>query len=203
MSRWEPGTRERLEQAALELFVERGFAETTVPQITERAGVTTRTFFRHFSDKREVLFANETELPALAARMIAEAAPELSPMEIIAGGFEQVVAAQFAEGAEHFVARQSVVYADDGLREREMRKMAALTDALHQGFLTRGSDELTAALTAQVTTTIFGVAITRWMRDRGATPLPELLHDTLTHLRRVMADPGWIDAQATQPESRP
>ena len=195
MSRWQPGTRERLEQAALELFAEKGFADTTVPQITERAGVTTRTFFRYFSDKREVLFANETELPALAAKMIAEAPPELSPMQIIVDGFERVVAAQFAEGAEHFVARQSVVYADDGLREREMRKMAALSDALHQGFLSRGVDDLTASLTAQVTTTIFGIAITRWMRERGAVPLPELLHDTLAHLRQVMAEPGWGDPE--------
>ena len=69
MGRWQPGARDRLEAAALELFLEQGFAATTVPQITARAGLTTRTFFRHFADKREVLFAREAEMPALAEKI--------------------------------------------------------------------------------------------------------------------------------------
>ena len=85
MSRWQPDARERLERAALELFTEQGFAETTVPQITAKAGLTTRTFFRYFADKREVLFSNDEEAAELAARMIAEAPAHLTPMEIKIG----------------------------------------------------------------------------------------------------------------------
>lgn len=81
-SRWQPNARERLERAAVELFLEQGFAETTVPQITARAGLTTRTFFRHFADKREVLFAVEEEIPGLVARLVAEAPASFWPDEV-------------------------------------------------------------------------------------------------------------------------
>ena len=57
MGRWEPDARGRLVKAAMELYGERGFEQTTVAEIAERAGLTERTFFRHFADKREVLFA--------------------------------------------------------------------------------------------------------------------------------------------------
>lgn len=83
MGRWQPGARERLEQAALDLFLEQGFNETTVPQITARAGLTTRTFFRYFADKREVLFAHEELVPSQVADLMAGAPPSLTPMELI------------------------------------------------------------------------------------------------------------------------
>jgi AcrR family transcriptional regulator len=195
MSRWQPDTRERLEKAALELFAEQGFSATTVPQITARAGLTTRTFFRHFADKREVLFAREIDVPALAARMIAEAPLELSPMQIIAQNLEAVAAAQFSGGVDYFLARKAIIQSDDGLREREMHMMSRLSEALRAGFVARGVDELTADLTAQMTLAVFGTSIGRWLRQGGVADLPELLHDTLARLRAVMIDPGW-DATA-------
>ncbi|MET1007057.1 MAG: helix-turn-helix domain-containing protein [Propionibacteriaceae bacterium] len=190
MTRWEPNARERLERAALELFVEQGFAETTVPQITTRAGLTTRTFFRHFADKREVLFANEGDIPAMAARMIAEAPASLTPMEVIVGGLEDVAAAQFSDGVEAVRARRAVIESDEGLRERELRKLSALSEAISRGFQDRGVDRLTAALVAQVTVTVFSVSIGRWLAADGETPLPELLHDTLAALRAILAEPA-------------
>ncbi|MET0695745.1 MAG: helix-turn-helix domain-containing protein [Propionibacteriaceae bacterium] len=190
MTRWEPNARERLERAALELFVEQGFAETTVPQITTRAGLTTRTFFRHFADKREVLFANEGDIPAMAARMIAEAPASLTPMEVIVGGLEDVAAAQFSDGVEALRARRAVIESDEGLRERELRKLSALSEAISRGFQDRGVDRLTAALVAQVTVTVFSVSIGRWLAADGETPLPELLHDTLAALRAILAEPA-------------
>ncbi|UFS59686.1 TetR/AcrR family transcriptional regulator [Subtercola endophyticus] len=204
MSRWQPDARERLEKAALELFTEQGFGETTVPQITARAGLTTRTFFRHFADKREVLFANDVDVPALASRMIAEAPPSLTPLQIVEGGLEVVAAAQFAEGVEYFERRKAVIESDPGLRERELRKMSALADALRAGFIARGVDELTATLSAQVTTMVFGTAIGRWLQTRGSQPLPDLLHDTLNQLRALLggglaaAPGGSVDEAAVQ-----
>lgn len=186
MSRWEPNARERLEQAALELFVAQGFAETTVPQIAQRAGLTTRTFFRHFSDKREVLFADEDDIPVLAARMIADAPASLSPLEVVASGLETVATAVFGGDVEHVERRRAVIDADDSLRERELRKLAALTDAISQGFALRGVDALTSTLVAHVTTTVFSVSIERWLEQHGSTPLAELLQDTLDALQGLM-----------------
>src|SRR5690242_17827938 len=95
MVRWQPDARERLREAALELFAEQGFAATTVPAITARAGLTTRTFFRHFADKREVLFADEAELPAHAERLVAEAPADTSPLAIVMEGLRAVAEARF------------------------------------------------------------------------------------------------------------
>lgn len=187
MSRWQPDAGERLERAALELFAEHGFAETTVPQITARAGLTTRTFFRHFADKREVLFAGEGDVPALAARMIAEAPAHLAPMDIIEAGLEAVAAAQFSEGIDVIRRRKAVIQSDAGLQERELRKVSALSAAIHEGFVARGVDDVTANLVAHVTTTVFAVAISRWLSQDDDVPLPALLHDTLASLRALVA----------------
>lgn len=179
-----------MERAALELFVERGFAETTVPEITARAGLTTRTFFRHFADKREVLFTVEEEFPALVARLMAEAPASLDPMGVIVRGLETVAATRFEGLRGYLRTRRAVVRADEGLRERELRKLSVLSEAIVQGFLDRGVDELTATLAAQVAVTVFDVAVGRWLDGDAGRPLPELVHETLGALRSLTADPA-------------
>ncbi len=188
MSRWEPNARERLERAALDLFVEVGFAEATVPQITARAGLTTRTFFRHFADKREVLFAAEQELPALVARLMSEAPASLTPMMLVERGLDIVAATRFEGNLDYLRTRRAVVQADEGLRERELRKSAVLADAIRREFTIRGSDELTATLTAQLAVTVLGVSVDRWLDQGGTQPLTELVHYTLGALRSVICD---------------
>src|SRR5512147_2450404 len=89
MGRWEPGARERLVVAAVELFSEQGYDETTVAQIAERAGVTKSTFFRHFPDKRELLVAGQETLSRLLAEGIAEAPAAATPLEAVAAGLER------------------------------------------------------------------------------------------------------------------
>jgi len=190
MSRWQPHARERLERAAVELFIEQGFAETTVPQITARAGLTTRTFFRHFADKREVLFARDAELPAVVAQIAADAPASLSPMMLIAHALEIVAATRLEGQLAYLRTRHAVIQADEGLRERELRKLSALSDAINQGFRDRGLDELTSILAAQLAVTVFSVTISRWLDQDGEQPLSELVHDTLRALRSVTADPA-------------
>lgn len=189
MSRWQPNARERLEGAALELFAKQGFAQTTVPEITARAGLTTRTFFRHFADKREVLFGIEDELPALADRIIAEAPASLTPIQVIAGGFATVADVHFGADIGHLRSRRAIIQADEGLRERELRKMSALSEAISRGFQERGLDEVRATLIAHVTATVFRVAIGRWLDQDDHGTLPGLLHDTLAELRSVLDEP--------------
>jgi len=190
MSRWQPNARDRLERAAVELFIEQGFAETTVPQITARAGLTTRTFFRHFADKREVLFARDEELPALVARLAADAPASLSPMMLIAYALETVAATRLEGQRAYLRTRHAVIQADEGLRERELRKLSALSDAISLGFRDRGVDELTSILAAQLAVTVFSVTISRWLDQDGEQPLSDLVHDTLRALRSVAADPA-------------
>ncbi len=190
MGRWQPNARGRLERAAVELFAEQGFAETTVPQIAARAGLTTRTFFRHFADKREVLFAGDEELPALVARLVADAPAALTPMQVIARGLEAVTAARFEGQLAYLRARRAIVRADEGLRERELRKLATLSEAIGQAFRERGLDELAATLAAQLAVTVFNVTIDRWLDQAEERPLSELARDTLRALRAVAAAPA-------------
>lgn len=188
MARWEPDAHGRLERAALELFVERGFAETTVPEITARAGLTTRTFFRHFTDKREVLFSSEDEAPAMVAGLLADAPASLGPMALIAYGLE-TRAAGLQDRREYLRTRRTVIRADNGLRERELRKVAELSDAITKGFRSRDNDELTSALAAQIAVTTFSIAIGRWLDQDGEKPLADLVRDTLSALQAITADP--------------
>ncbi len=181
--------RDRLERAAVELFAEQGFAETTVPRITARAGLTTRTFFRHFADKREVLFAGDEELPAMVARLAADIPASLGPMMAIAHAL--TVAATRLEGQRAYLrTRRVVIQTDEGLRERELRKLSALSDAIDQGFRNRGVDELTSILAAQIAVTVISVAVRRWLDQDCEQSLSELLHDTLRAIQSITADPA-------------
>ncbi len=182
VSRWEPHARERLEQAALELFTEQGFALTSVPQISTRAGLTTRTFFRHFADKREVLFGHEADFPELVAQLMAEAPPSLSPMELIAYGLHTVAALRFDGNRDILRIRHHVITADEGLLEREMRKDAALATAISDALRDRGTDELDATLTAEIAVTVLRIAVTRWLRPSEKRSLADLLDQTLNAL---------------------
>jgi len=187
MGRWEAGAAERLARAAFELFAEQGFAATTVPQITARAGLTTRTFFRHFADKREVLFGFDQELPAVVAQLMAAAPAGLTPMEVILQGLTSVAANQLDGQLNYLKMHRAIVRSDAGLQEREGQKNAVLSEAVRRGFLDRGLDEVHATVTAQLTVTVFNVSVTRWLDENGARPLPELLHDTLAVVQQVVS----------------
>src|SRR5579871_2964583 len=127
MARWEPDSRGRLRRAALELYGERGFEQTTVAEIAARAGLTERTFFRQFADKREVLFAGSEALEQRLVEAVAEAPDPLSPIAAVARGLEAVGAALPAR--ELARARQEVIAANAELRERELAKLASLAAA--------------------------------------------------------------------------
>ncbi|WFE26471.1 helix-turn-helix domain containing protein [Solwaraspora sp. WMMD791] len=190
MGRWQPGARERLERAALDLFAEQGFTETTVPQITARAGLTTRTFFRHFADKREVLFAGEESMPEQVARLMAGAPRPLGPMELIATGLGPAAAAIFeGRSLDYLLRRRAVIGAEPALQERELRKFSLLSQAMEQGFRDRGIDDLTARLAAEIAVTTFRIAVTRWLDQHGDPDLPTAIDQTLTAMKRLISSP--------------
>lgn len=188
MGRWQAGAQERLERAALELFLAQGFAETTVPEITARAGLTTRTFFRHFTDKREVLFAGEAELPALVERLMAEAPAALGPMAVIAHGLRPFAETVFEGRREFLRTHHAIISSDEGLRERNLRKLDTLSQAISQGFRRRGADELTATLAAKLAMTVFSVAITRWLEGDSEQGLAEIVAEVFSALQLVVAN---------------
>ncbi|XVU26995.1 TetR/AcrR family transcriptional regulator [Actinoplanes sp. CA-054009] len=186
MSRWRPGARERLEEAAVELFVEQGFAATTVPQITARAGLTTRTFFRHFADKREVLFGGD-EIPAMATRMIADAPPSDAPMTVILEGLRAVTAARFEDRRDELRVRREIVRSDPGLRERDLRKRDSLRTAISAGFEARGVTPLQSALLAETAVMLLFVSFDEWLDQSGDRTLIAIIEDALTSLRQAIA----------------
>ena len=181
MGRWEPDARDRLERAALELFVDHGFDAVTVPEITARAGLTTRTFFRHFADKREVLFADADQMPTLAAGLVTGAPPDLGPMDVFAQGLATLAKA-FEGRLAQLTQRKAVIDGNDGLRERELRKMERLVDAIAEAFRRRGVDDLTAAVVAETAVGVVKVALRRWIESDGQEPLLAVMTDSLARI---------------------
>ncbi|GAA3457038.1 TetR/AcrR family transcriptional regulator [Dactylosporangium matsuzakiense] len=182
MARWRPDARERLQQAALELFAEQGFAATTVPAITARAGLTTRTFFRHFADKREVLFADEAEIPAFAAKLIAEA-PEGQPLAMILGGLRAVAETHFEGRKPALRRRRAIVASDPGLRERDLHKRAVLAEVTREGFKAQGLDAVRAGLLAETAVTLMYVSVTEWLDTDDDRRLVDIIDAALATLR--------------------
>ena len=129
MARWQPDSRGRLEQAALALYGERGFENTTVAEIAERAGLTERTFFRHFADKREVLFGGAVMLQELLVSAAAAAPDSAAPIDAVAAALD-AVGALLQERRDFARQRHAVIAANAELRERELIKLATLAAAL-------------------------------------------------------------------------
>jgi AcrR family transcriptional regulator len=187
VSRWQPDARERLERAAIELFATQGFAATTVPQITARAGLTTRTFFRHFADKREVLFGG-VEVPESAARLLADAPASLDPATLIIGGLRSVAETRFAGRRDDLRQRRDIVRSDEGLLERELSKRAALAAVIRDGLALRGVDARTAVLLAESTVTVVNVSVDEWLdQQEEDRTLFEIILDVLQALPTALA----------------
>ena len=158
--------RGRLEQAALELFSERGYEGTTTAEIAARAGVTERTYFRHFPDKREVLFASEDELRDVTTRALRAVPAGLEPLPALLRAFHDVV--PLIERNRSLAAlRAPVIHAAAPLREREHAKAAALVDLVARTLEERGVAARTALLCARVGMDAFSTAIRRWSSEAG------------------------------------
>jgi len=182
VGRWEPGASGRLREAALQLYVERGFEQTTVAEIAQRAGLTARTFFRYFADKREVLFAGSGELQARMASALADAPDTAGPIEAVAAALA-AAADVLGPNREFSRRRQSVIEANAELRERELIKMARLSTALAEGLRRRGVPEPDASLAAEAGIVVLRVAFERWVGEPDDHDLGQLMHTSLERLK--------------------
>jgi AcrR family transcriptional regulator len=162
MARWQPGATQRLVVAAVDLFTEQGYDATTVAQIAERAGVTKSTFFRHFSDKRELLVAGQETLSRLLADGIAEAPADASPLEAVAAGLERASSAMGPANRELGPRIKAAVAASTELQERDALKTVGLAAAMTAALVARGVPEPTAHLAGELGVLAFKRGFTQW-----------------------------------------
>jgi AcrR family transcriptional regulator len=181
MGRWEPDSRGRLRAAAMELYGERGFENTTVAEIAERAGLTERTFFRHFADKREVLFAGSEVLQERLVDTVAAAPASAAPLDAVTGGLE-ALGDVLPSRREYSRARAAIIAANADLQERELIKMASLSAALAETLRARGLEEPAASLTAEVGIAVFKVAFERWIAEGEERDYATLVRDSMARL---------------------
>ncbi|GAA1898780.1 TetR/AcrR family transcriptional regulator [Lapillicoccus jejuensis] len=184
MGRWEPDAAGRLRRAALELFAEQGYDATTVAEIAERAGVTSRTFFRHFADKREVLFAGAEELPGRMADAVRAAPAGLAPLDLVAAGLRGA-AAQIGGSRAWSRERSRIIAGQAELQERELHKMAGVGAALADALRERGLDDDTVAVAAETGVAVFRVGFQRWLTQTEEADLGDVLADSLDRLRSL------------------
>jgi len=189
MTRWEPNARGRLEQAAMELYGERGFEQTTVAEIAERAGLTERTFFRYFADKREVLFSGAGALQDLMVGAVAGAPEPATPIEAVAAAVE-AAGVLLGERGEFAHQRQAIIAANPELQERELIKLASLAAALAEALRGRGVGEPAASLTAEIGVAVFRTAFERWHDGANRRDLTQLIRDSFDELPGLTASPS-------------
>jgi AcrR family transcriptional regulator len=181
----------RLVRAALDLFSEQGYDATTVSEIAERAGgLTKMTFFRHFPDKREVLFAGQDTHSRILADAIAAAPGPATPVQAVAAALG-ALAATFTDDRREFAARLlAVIAAHSELRERAAFKHIGLTEAITEALEKRGVPDLTASLAAELGIRAFDRAFGRWADPAGHQTLTELTRQALDELRAATATLG-------------
>jgi AcrR family transcriptional regulator len=179
-----PNGRGRLEQAAMELYRERGYEQTTVAEIAARAGLTERTFFRHFADKREVLFWGSSSLQDLLVATLVATPASTGPMDAVATALE-AAGALLQQRRDHARARQAIIATNPELQERELIKLATLASAMAEALRQRGVSEPGASLTAEAGIAVFKVAFERWVGRTGRPDLPECIRESLDQLKAV------------------
>ncbi len=183
MTRWKPNAPDRLREAALELFEERGFEQTTVAEIAARAGLTERTFFRHFTDKREVLFRGSEGLRDTLVAAIDGAPAGASPLAAVTAALDAAGAVFTPELSRR---RQAVILANTALQERELIKLAWLGDALAEALRSRGISHPVAGLAAETGMAIFRITFERWVTDPAHRPWTERLREALAELDELV-----------------
>ncbi|MCW2497967.1 TetR family transcriptional regulator, partial [Jatrophihabitans sp.] len=168
----------------MELYVERGFEQTTVADIAERAGVTARTFFRHYADKREVLFSGSIALQEAMVAALDAAPAEASALDAVAAALD-MAADLIGTNRAHSQQRYSVIIANTELQERELSKMASLSAALADGLRRRGVPDPQAGLAAEAGIAVFRVGFEQWATTADDRTLNQILRDSLAQLRAL------------------
>jgi AcrR family transcriptional regulator len=185
MGRWQPDSRGRLQEAALTLFAERGFDQTTAAEIAARAGLTERTFFRHFADKREVLFGGSALLQERIVAGVTGAPEEYGPLAAVAEGLDAAAAMLGEFRRDLSRQRHAVIAASPELRERELAKMADYAAAVAAALRQRGVAEPQATLAAEAGLTVLRVALVAWASGEDDRNLAAVMRNSVADLRAL------------------
>jgi len=183
VGRWQPNARGRLRQAAFELYGEQGFDRTTVAQIAERAGLTERTFYRHFADKREVVFSGEVH--RILVSTIAAAPASVAPMQAVTEALD-AAGAVLDERRDMTRRRQAVIAANPSLQQREQIKYATLSAEMAEALRERGVEPVAARLAADAGVAVFRAAFERWIDENEDRDFRRLVRDTLERLAEAV-----------------
>jgi AcrR family transcriptional regulator len=187
VARWQPNASERLVVAALDLFAERGYENTTVIEIAERAGLTKSTFFRHFPDKREVLFGGDTMTGLLVNGIIAAPAAA-TPLEAVAHALDTLGRKAFTPDRREFSARRrTVIAANPELQEREALKGLGLTASMIDAFKRRGVPDLASRVAAELGALTLTIAYERWSDTTNGDKFSEVARRTLSEVQAASA----------------
>jgi len=186
MGRWKPDAPGRLAAAALELYGERGYEQTTVEEIARRAGLTERTFFRHFTDKREVLFWGSSLLAEQLLRALDEAPAALPPIAAVGAALQAVATDFFGDRRDYAQRRQRIIAANPDLRERERIKLASLAAAVADALRRRGVPDVAADLAGETGIAVFRVAFERWVDETNRRSFSELLAASFDELQSLV-----------------
>ncbi len=171
------------------LYAERGYDETTVADIAERAGLTKRTFFRYFTDKREVLFFGSDHFKERFVSGVREADATASPIEAVAAGLASVAGMLEQDRGREFAGlRQQIVDATPELQERELIKLAVVASASAAELQARGVDPVRALLAAEAGISVLKVAFRLWVDPQNERPLSEIMTDCMLDLERTLAE---------------
>jgi AcrR family transcriptional regulator len=182
MARWQPNARERLERAALETFAERGYDATSVAEIADRAGLAKSSFFRHFADKREVLFAGQDILADLLSEGVRGADPSATPIECVAAALQSAAVVFTEQRRELAPQRHAVIAANSELQERELLKRARLASVVADALQARGTDATAARLAAEIGLIAFSIAFGRWLTAENTKSFGQIAEAALAEL---------------------
>lgn len=191
VARWEPGARERLQAAALELFATRGYEQTTAAEIAGSVGLTERTFYRHFADKREVLFLGRQQFDDGFRAGIDAAPADAAPLAVVAAALRSAAAFFPDERRPFSRVRQGVIEANPSLQEREQHKLARLAETIGAALRGRGVGEPAATLAAQTGVTVFGIAFAQWIAEGEQRSLADIADGVLRELGALVDGGGF------------
>lgn len=169
------------------LFAAQGYAGTTVPQIAEAAGLTTRTFFRHFSDKRDVLFLRDREFPHAVAEFMASVPPETNGTGTVRAGLA-AASRGLQDWREPIARRRRIVHAEPALQERDLLRSHSLARAIEETLHRRGIDAQEARTLSALAVTCFDLATERWLDGPADLPLEDVLVSAWNDMRRSLND---------------
>ncbi|BEP14108.1 TetR/AcrR family transcriptional regulator [Acidothermaceae bacterium B102] len=185
MGRWDPDAGGRLQHSAMTLYLERGYEAVTTAEIAEHAGLKKRTYFRHFADKREVLFAGAEAFQSFVVDAVVHAGTDRAPMDVVITALAD--SGTLLEPYRDYTrARRDLIASSTDLQERDLIKLASLTAAVAEALREREVEPLQATLTAQAGVAAFSTAYDLWADDDGTSDFGRLVHQTLDNLRRAI-----------------